>query len=368
MATKKQRARRKSHARAHHPAARSRPTRGQAEAAVRERFTDDALLGFGADLGIDLTDRGQLLDAAAVGLTVLCWRNTSLEDVHAGVEAAEDLDAQLAAAPSEELREEVRRTAETEKRSVRTALSDGLDSYEHAADPAEVQRINMLLAYRERGFGIPDDVMLRLNVSTVRSVREVLDAALPHSIGTPGVELPYPPDSAPEHVRELVAVLTDAERTMTVGAATVTAGDVLGRTWDQYADDAMTKVGPHLRFADLLGTRRAVWHIALSGRSYARRWFPQRAWQPAVEHIRDALVHGRMEDAVRDTTRWQPDAADEPFWYALSTAPERLNGRQARWVMYDCRLDDALSAVRLRHVDELGGETPARFSSFMAHF
>lgn len=47
-------------------------------------MSDEKLIQWGHSLGIELTERDQLLDAAAVGFTVMAWRNTSLEDIHAG--------------------------------------------------------------------------------------------------------------------------------------------------------------------------------------------------------------------------------------------------------------------------------------------
>lgn len=72
-------------------------------------LSDDQWLAWAWDQGLDLRDRDDLLDAASVGLSVLCWRNMSLENVHAGVRALGQLDSE----PDPEVRAEQERAEQS---------------------------------------------------------------------------------------------------------------------------------------------------------------------------------------------------------------------------------------------------------------
>ncbi|SRR6266545_1843607 len=166
-------------------------------------LSDHQWLAWTRDHGLDLTDRGQLLDAAAVGLSVLCWRNTSLEDVHAGQERFErlerdgsDLDDPAVLAEEKQARREHDRALYADW----DALAD--------VDGDESRRIGVLLDGREWGFGIPD-IMMRLNISTALDVREVLDYSLTEPVTEPGAELAYHRRGVPGHVVELLELLQD---------------------------------------------------------------------------------------------------------------------------------------------------------------
>src|SRR6266536_5313567 len=168
MATSRQRKARRQHTKRRTPGTKNNPP-----ASVH---SDDQWLAWGRDRGLDLTDRDQLLDGACVGLAVLCWRNTVLEDVHAGAERAERLgrrgpDGEDTAVAAAENRA---------RRAHRDALDANLEVLDDV-DPDEQSRIGVLLQGRKLGFGIPDDIMMRLNISTARAVRAILDAALPDS-------------------------------------------------------------------------------------------------------------------------------------------------------------------------------------------
>lgn len=60
----------------------------------------------------------------------------------------------------------------------------------------------MLLEGREQGFGIPDDVMMRLNVSTALDLRELLGEVLPAAVTEPGEEATAL--VVPLHIRQVV--------------------------------------------------------------------------------------------------------------------------------------------------------------------
>jgi hypothetical protein len=341
MATSKQRKARRQQTRRRTPDTKRNPPDSV--------HSDDQWLAWGRDRGLDLTDRDQLLDGACVGLSVLCWRNTALEDVHAGVERAGRLQRRgqdahdTAVAAAEDLA----------RRAHRAALDVNLDVLDDV-DPDERSRIGVLLQGRKRGFGIPDDIMMRLNISTARDVRAILDTALPDSVTVPGAELAYDRREVPAHVWMIVEALQNPDRELTVGGTRVAAGRVLGDSWDEYEHDVVDKISAHVRVCDLIGARRGLWHVALSGVTYASGWFPNPWWRRAVQALRGALLDNRLDEVFhRPDLMEEAPLPDEAFWEALATRPETLNGRQCRWTQ-KTRLGALLRQVQEADRQRLG--------------
>ena len=327
-------------------------------------LSDDRWLAWTRDHGLDLSERDQLLDSVAVGLTVLCWRNTCLEDVHAGAERLQRLRRQ-GKDPDDP-------AVQADETRARRDHHDALDANWAVladADPDESARINVLLDGRGQGFGIPDDVMMRLNISTAMDVRELLDQLLPESVTVAGTELGYDRRSVPDHVAAVVDLLQDPDRELTVGGTSITAGDVLGDTWDEYAEDVAGKVSAHVRVCDLVGASRALWYMGLSGILYASAWFPNPWWTRAVDLLRRAAVDSPMADAIRPG-EWKTSVPlpEAEFWQTLLSTPARLSGPQCVWVQRS-RLGEVIRAVRDTDRQRLGPlDDRERFSGFAAMF
>ncbi len=296
---------------------------------VPEGFLDDQQwLAWGWDRGLDLRDREQLLDAAAVGLSVLCWRNTVLEDVHAGVERAERLER------SHQDPEDPHVAAQ--EKQIRDEFYERLDANWDAlaeADADETTRIGVLLEGREQGFGIPDDIMMRLNISTAVEVREVLDEVLPGAASEPGAEIPFPRKQLPNHALYVIQLLEDPDREIAVGGTAVTAEEVLGDSWDQYTEDLYAKIGMHIHFCDLIGARRALWYAAISGVVYAESWYPNPWWVRSVNELQHAFAGGRTGETfyLREHAKDLPEPATN-FWDRLRDHPAHLTGPQCSWI------------------------------------
>jgi hypothetical protein len=336
----------------HEPDQGGQPTQQPKEpepALPDEWLSDDRWLAWARDYGLDLRARDQLLDTAAVGLTVLCWRNTALEDVHAGVERSQALE-RLGKDPDDP-------AVEAEEKQARRAFDEALDAdWDVLAedDPDETARIDVLLAGREQGFGIPDDIMMRLNISTAMDVREALSEVLPEAVIEPGADLIYDHESAPDHIGALVELLQDPYRELAVGGTSIAASDVLGGMWDEYTEDVTRKVGTHLRFCDLIGTRRALWYASLSGILYASAWFPNPWWTRAVNRLRNAYQHNQAAEVFYSPQRATgvPEPS-ESFWDTLLAYPAELNGPQCHWIQ-QTRLSDFIHAVRDSDRQRLG--------------
>ena len=331
---------------------------------VPEAMLDDEMwLDQGRHYGLDLTDREQLLDAAAVGLTVLCWRNTRLEDVHAGVER----DTRLERDGQDPQDPAVKKRERQARQQHRAALDAGWDDLA-TMDPDETRRLSRFLDGRKQGFGIPDDIMMRLNISTALDVRAALDEDLPGEVTDPGAVLAFDRRSTPEYVGGLVALLEDSDRELIVGGTSVTAAAVLGDTWGKYVEDVYEKIGPHIKYCDLLGARRAVWHIALSGVSYASAWFPNPWWGRAVDMLQRVVTGGPPSDAFHfaDRATPAPPPADA-FWDTLAERPALLNGPQCAWVG-TTRLRAIIHQIRDSDRDEMQPRGEQLFGPFSALF
>lgn len=149
----------------------------------------------------------------------------------------------------------------------------------------------------------------------------------------------------PDHVAALVELLQDPDRKLTVGGSTVTASDVLGETWDEYAEDVMRKVTTHVKVTDLIGARRALWHAGLSGILYAPDWFPNPWWSRAVDLLRGAIADNRTAEVLYSPER-MADAPplDDEFWQTLLSRPAELSGPQCAWTQ-DTRMGDLIRTV-----------------------
>lgn len=257
-------------------------------------LADDRLLAAGRAMGVDLTDRGQLVAAGAVGLTVALWRNTVVEEIHAGA-------------------------------------VDG-------------------------GFRPRDVDMLRMNASTCDDVAEVLDAVLPEDITSPGTHGPVPDRPVPEHLMAVIDLLSEPDRLLTIGPSIVTAGEVLGEQWPVLVEDQLRKLNVTLAVADGFGSRTSLWFSALSGAGYAGTWWPLPYFADGVARLRTLVASG--DPAVWNpevpSTLWAPTAADERFWDVLTSEPYLLDDEQARWVLRSL-LGDHVRAAREAARETLGG-------------
>lgn len=288
-------------------------------AGAKELFTDENLVGWAAACGLDVTDLDELIRATAVGLTVRGWRNTELANVHSGYADSDELDAL-----------ERRRTADAT-----------IDTYTAVEDPAEAGRIDLLLEGIADGYGIPDDVMFRANASTARDVRHVLSSETRANSAGTGPDH-YFLDDAPPWLEHTIASLADPEREVAIGGFTVAARALLADGWDDYLDDLDRKLGATARMAAVIGERRTLQLLAISGASYFAHWYPHAVWAPALKQLRGEIRAGNLAAALYDpgTDPWRPDADDETFWHAATNYPHLLNARQARFLIWHARTRD----------------------------
>lgn len=280
--------------------------------ALDEFLNEDRVKRWVRHLGVDADDRARLLDAAAIGITVRWWRNTELEGVHPG-----ELANHKPQEPGEADDEYDRRI-----RSIEDAHWDELDvdaaTFTHVADPGEQSRLGRIFEGVREGYGIPDDVMMRMNVATTLQVREVLDTVTFD-------------DRA--WWEDVFGLLTDYDRPMQVGCSQIRAHDVFDEdAWIRYGDDVADAASRAAVFTDMAGAETALL-LSAHGMMHARHWFLSPVWVPAVNRLRDAVGNGEAMSDRRDYITVHPSVDDEAFWDALKHRPHLLNGCQADWVI-----------------------------------
>jgi hypothetical protein len=211
---------------------------------------------------------------AAIGLTVELWRNTTLEDLHAGTGAREQRDED--------------------------------DELRRRYGWAPVQAFS----------GIPDPVMLQLNVSTFRQVRSALAKS--------GID----PDA-------LGRRLLDERRVVTLGAVTVAVGELFAPVWEQLMIDEggiATKLKQLSRFVTHFGPEATRQAAELFAQSYASHWFGTPWWVPGIDKaVESGLVPAELDVAL---LRQRPDrlGASEVSWLSWNPELQRhLDGARDAW-------------------------------------
>jgi hypothetical protein len=232
--------------------------------------------------GAHAPDDGSL---ASIGLTVALWRNSVVEDLHAGGDPGRRADD-----------DELRRR-------------EGW---------APVTRTS----------GIPDEVMLQLNVSTFRQLRSLLRSR--------GLD----PDA-------LGRRLCDPRRVLTLGPVTVEFGELFAPVWDELiwdADGCLSRQPGKLAVTLEMVGRETLWQgCELFAASYASHWFGTPWWTQAVDR---AVTTGAIPTTL--------DVA------ALKERPDRLDADEAAWLSWNFDFRDLLEeAKRDWQRERTGGEVPA---------
>lgn len=290
---------------------------------------DGQLLAWGYDLGADLEELDQLLSSGAVGLAVNSWRNTELENIHASTGVYEVVDALI---PDDADDRDTLVSEEAGRRIAAyadTTCQPG--SYGRVGDPAEQERLDAIVAGRREGHGIPDDLIMRANAFTAADIRSLLTGVVGDWATRRGGE------SAPKRRLQWVGAVTshllDLSRLLLVGCAEIRVGDLLGghplgraRTvpWHKYEEDALGKAARVMGIVEAVGARRALWYLALSGASYASRWFPHPWWADGVGRLR-AQDPQNLHPGLANHA---PFPVDDGYWSALRETPWLLNGTQ----------------------------------------
>lgn len=307
---------------------------------LRGLLTDEYLLKWAHAYGVELTNRDELLRAAALGITNLLWRNTHLENIHAYGEVGELYELQ--AKPDEDENEWCERYLDEVSVGVLDVFPD-----EPAADAL---RTRALVGLRRRGLPIPNDVMLRANTATAAQVHEILTRTLDDRATNVATLSDEPLDDSmlgmPEYLSEVYELMSKPTREILIGTTMITASELLcdhvphpdlnATGWEQYDRDVTTKGSKFLFLSDTLGPRTALWYLAISaGLAHSPGLYPLPAWDLGVEAV-------TMES---DST--------ELRWGLVRHAPWLLTAAEARAVSRDPVLEvavrgaSAAAAVRL---------------------
>lgn len=238
--------------------------------------------------GADAPDDGSL---AAIGLTVALWRNSVVEDLHAGG-----------------------------------------DPDQRAADDELRRREGW--APVTRTSGIPDEVMLQLNVSAFRQLRSLLR--------TNGLD--------PE---ALGRRLCDPRRMLTLGPVTVEFGELFSPVREELiwnGDGCLSRQSDKLAVTLKMVGRETLWQASeLFAASYASHWFATPWWTLAVDR---AVAAGAIPASLEVD--------------ALEKRPDRLDSDGASWLSWNLDFRALLEeAKRDWQRERTGGEVPAASHPWM---
>jgi hypothetical protein len=195
---------------------------------------------------------------------------------------------------------------------------------------SDARRTHRVATRTRQGFPIPDDVMMRANVSTTRDVHDTLTATAYDDWATPGAALV---DDVMLPLGDVFLLLENRARSIRIGSTTVPAGSLFTpASWAKYEQHLLNQVGRIDLIAESFGARAALWWVACSGATYASGWFMTPTWDREVHSLADAYragTHERMSPLPGRTTRVQVD----DFFEHLRVEPESLSAHEAYWTI-----------------------------------
>jgi hypothetical protein len=248
-----------------------------------------------ARLGIDVDNPAALAAFANIGLTVAAWRNTALEDLHSGWD---DSDTQPA-----------RRLPPT-------------------IDPAgDTARTQAIAAQVDAGGGIPDDTMLRLNTWTQHQLASHITAE--------AVDL-----------AAVRALLSDADRVLHVGDATLRAGGFFGDRFAELTNSVVEACERLAQHAQREGDQALVYALATSGLAYASGWWGTPYWADTVKRL-------------------PPDLLDAPARELLTHTPWRLTSGHSDQIVWTRPFEDAKTDAKRAWFSQRHTAPPTLYETFV---
>ncbi len=242
--------------------------------------------------GLHLDDRAELVAMASIGLAVRLWRNTEIEDVHDGAAGRWRLRALEQAELDESVLERAWRRWRTAADRHSEGLNDHMTLLQDHPEIAEAPRLELARAGTRVGYGIPDDVMFRMNASTVAGVagfvRELIDA----------------PPADGDWIIQAAVRLWHPDREIEVGDAVWMVSDVFealgmdpwaGELPEQVEDAIGRLSGLH----EFLGFETTLRVVALTGACLASHWAGTPWWPATVARL---VAH--QDDEGAPFTEW----------------------------------------------------------------
>jgi hypothetical protein len=259
--------------------------------------------------GLHLETPAELAAMASIGLAVRLWRNTELEQMHDGSIGRVWFERLQAALDDDSLERAWERWRSAVDRHWEGVAAQ-MELLEAFPDASELPRLEIVRAGMRIGYGIPDDVMFRMNAATVTFLVPLVEDLL----AKPPVDGDWAAD--------LAFAVWDPEREIEIGEgkwSVLDLHDALGL--DAWAEELPTAVEEAVhRLAvlhDLAGFESAVRVAALTAAGYAPAWAGTPWWPRTVE----LMVAHQSE-------------TDRPFAAAdaerLASAPATVSGPCAR--------------------------------------
>jgi len=293
---------------------------------VEELFDAQVLVRMAQSFGCDLFDPEQLLDALTLGLFASLWRNSRVSASWDGdyFFVPPDLSAQAAA----RLREEAF--------SQQALLPSGRDT------ASDVERTRAVALRAVRGYPLPDDVRLRVNVAMCRELRGAFGEV------SSNIEMG-------EVLTVAYSYFSDKKRAVTIGECSLSVDRLVpSEVLEGLAKQLAKKIERLGEMRVAVGGQETLWWVAVLGLREGLQWFFHPWWRGrvgAVEEMADAVVRevGEVPQC--------PGEGRSQYFLRLRDAPDFLTGHEVRWWL---RASELLP--RRGVVDELTG--PGSWWSF----
>lgn len=286
-----------------------------------ELITVELMCELGRGYGLDLLDDADLIPAAALGLMTTLWRNTPLENVH----ARGDMNYFRDLCKEKQLSEdEVWREHSTALDVHHAYLEQRLNELQGVEDPSEEARICKVVDGVLCAFGIPDDVMMRVNCFTAHELIPILtEMRGGHPRTHTGI---------PEWLWVAFDHLGDPERSLRIGGVDVRAWDLFwDANWQHFSKELHQKMESLLGLYGVVGEDQLIRWLALSGASFASGYYPLPEWRAGLEAAPVRVLSG-----------------DADYREALCNAPWLLNGAQAKAAIHNQEIKQAVTQERVR--------------------
>jgi hypothetical protein len=254
-------------------------------------LSPDDLRDLLAERGLDPEDVGQMVDVAAVGIAARWWRNTKVEDWHAGSDVGALSDAEM-------YRINTHTTAKVRERLRRWRRGEGICTIADvaSADPAALDRVFYNLY---RWFINPKRVLI-----TGAILRDVVDRTLDNARAHPDCEVPD--DATAETELE--------EYDLQVASAAVHA----------------------LRAMDMYDPRSVLYGPALFATVWARGWWGLPDYPSHVDRVFAALGNPGHRIWREEPIPSPPDGVDlAEVRRKMLTKPWELPEAVCEWLIYD---------------------------------
>ena len=329
-------------------------------------LSDRQLRQAGADAGIDVTDRDDLLSAAATGLADLLWDTTAYRTLCAGRAPVARARAILERAASDDAAApdgtaEADALAHWWLAEHRQATDASTLQLEQVADDGELERLTRILSRSRDGYGLPPDVVWRIHAATCEQLWDLLETTLPAEVTHPGAHL----GSSLKRLvlDEVVELLSSPERLVTCGAAHLRTGELFDTDTHRHHLELLRVWADHLETVatTTLSPRRTLWLLAAQAATTCALRPPLPLWRRSLADLASLARAGALDDREAGSERRYTPTSPRPTWRwdapTLSAAqrrPATLSAAHVHRLTRSTLMADAAADQQALRRDRLG--------------